>query len=80
MSNIVAEFQGSSFWSTGGLGGAIRWADILLFRALSDETDEQDSPQALNTASDIYSFGSVMLEVCADGSYDRLQLHMNILV
>ncbi|KAH9480786.1 Tyrosine-protein kinase isoform SRK4 [Psilocybe cubensis] len=43
---------------TSHLGGSVRWADAYLFRAF----DENAVP-VIGTSSDIYSFGSVMLEV-----------------
>lgn len=43
---------------TSHLGGSVRWADAYLFRAFDDNT-----PPAIGTSSDIYSFGSVVLEV-----------------
>jgi hypothetical protein len=43
---------------TSHLGGSVRWADASLFRSL-----EGDNPPIVGTPNDIYSFGSVMLEV-----------------
>ena len=43
---------------TSHLGGSVRWADASLFRSL-----EGDTPPIIGTPNDIYSFGSVMLEV-----------------
>lgn len=43
---------------TSHLGGSVRWADASLFRSL-----EEDRPPIIGTPNDIYSFGSVMLEV-----------------
>ena len=43
---------------TSHLGGSVRWADASLFRSL-----EGDRPPIIGTPNDIYSFGSVMLEV-----------------
>jgi len=43
---------------TSHLGGSVRWADASLFRSL-----EEDRPPIIGTPNDIYSFGSIMLEV-----------------
>lgn len=49
------------------MSGAIRWADATLFitqtTQMESESDEQVYP-VLTNKSDIYSFGSVTLEVC----------------
>ncbi|KAF8073945.1 TKL/TKL-ccin protein kinase, partial [Lyophyllum atratum] len=58
LSTIVADFQGTSYF-TSTIGGAVRWADALLYRI----HEEGEKPPAISTRSDIYSFGSVMLEV-----------------
>ncbi|KDR83111.1 hypothetical protein GALMADRAFT_113318 [Galerina marginata CBS 339.88] len=44
---------------TSHLGGSVRWADAHLFRAFDDE----NNTPAIGTSSDIYSFGSVTLEI-----------------
>ena len=55
LSSIIAKFEGSSYWSS-TVGGAIRWlAPELLPQA--------GSTPILTPACDVYSFGSVMLEV-----------------
>ncbi|KAF8962977.1 TKL/TKL-ccin protein kinase [Flammula alnicola] len=43
---------------TSHLGGSVRWADAYLFRSFDD-----DKPPIIGTPNDIYSFGSVMLEI-----------------
>ncbi|CAA7262791.1 unnamed protein product [Cyclocybe aegerita] len=43
---------------TSHLGGSVRWADSYLFRSFEDDT-----VPVIGTSSDVYSFGSVMLEV-----------------
>ncbi|KAF9564167.1 kinase-like protein [Agrocybe pediades] len=43
---------------TSNLGGSVRWADAHLFQTLDDEKSTVIGP-----SSDIYSFGSVMLEI-----------------
>ncbi|KAG5651731.1 hypothetical protein H0H81_007669 [Sphagnurus paluster] len=68
LSSIIAEFQGASLF-TSTIGGAVRWADALFYRLNSessedsDESDGNHETPVVSTASDIYSFGSVMLEV-----------------
>ncbi|KAJ3742898.1 TKL/TKL-ccin protein kinase [Lentinula detonsa] len=66
LSNIISDFQSvSSTHST--ISGAIRWADATLFMqqaTQSGESDEQEQMMpTLTTKSDIYSFGSVTLEI-----------------
>jgi serine/threonine protein kinase len=58
LSNIVVEFLGASYFAS-TIGGAVRWADPLFYRMSSEE----DEAPVVGTSSDIYSFGSVMLEV-----------------
>lgn len=58
LSSIVAELQGTSYL-TSTIGGAVRWAAAELFCIQDD-----DNLPTITTHSDIYSFGSVMLEVC----------------
>ncbi|KIM78461.1 hypothetical protein PILCRDRAFT_90617 [Piloderma croceum F 1598] len=54
MSTIIADCQGSnSFFST-TIGGAIRWSDVALYRF--------EQAPALSIYTDLYSFGSVMLQ------------------
>jgi len=57
LSSIAAEFQGTSFL-TSTIGGNVRWAAPELYRVV-----ENDSVPAITTHSDIYSYGSVVLEV-----------------
>ena len=57
LSSIAADFQGTSFL-TSTIGGNVRWAAPELYF-----TNEDDSTPTVTTHSDIYSFGSVMLEV-----------------
>lgn len=72
MSSIVAEVRGTSFY-TSNIGGAVRWADPSLYRLPALEETEKGPQTADDDAcspgmrpwSDIYSFGSVMLEVCS---------------
>lgn len=57
-STLLAEFQGTSYF-TSLIGGAVRWAAPEMYRI------ENDHIAPANTLSDIYSFGSVMLQVSA---------------
>ena len=57
LSSIAAEFQGTSYL-TSTIGGNVRWAAPELYRI-----NEDDSIPTVTTQSDIYSFGSVVLEV-----------------
>ncbi|KAK0462909.1 TKL/TKL-ccin protein kinase [Desarmillaria tabescens] len=60
LSSIVAEFDETSCM-TSGVSGAVRWADASLYKLLGD--DEDDRVPSLTTMSDVYSFGSVTLEI-----------------
>ncbi|KAJ8516304.1 hypothetical protein ONZ45_g6390 [Pleurotus djamor] len=63
LSSIAAEFQGTtSMASTAGVGVSVRWADPQLVLATSEDDSDIFAP-ALTTSNDIYSFGSVMLEI-----------------
>ncbi|KAK0213720.1 TKL/TKL-ccin protein kinase [Armillaria fumosa] len=61
LSSIVAEFDETSCM-TSGVSGAVRWADASLYKLLLRD-DEDDKMPPLTTMSDIYSFGSVTLEI-----------------
>ncbi|KAJ6501810.1 TKL/TKL-ccin protein kinase [Mycena vulgaris] len=61
LSSIVVEFCGTSSL-TSCIGGAVRWADAALYSLSTDDDAAQDTP-AITTRSDIYSFGSVTLEI-----------------
>lgn len=58
LSSIAAEFQGTSY-ITSTMGGNVRWAapELLL-------VPEDGTVPAVNNHSDVYSYGSVTLEVC----------------
>ncbi|KAJ6620438.1 hypothetical protein B0H10DRAFT_2215964 [Mycena sp. CBHHK59/15] len=56
LSSIVVEFCGTSSL-TSCIGGAVRWADSSLYSLSEDQVP------AITTRSDIYSFGSVTLEI-----------------
>ena len=60
MSTILVEFQGTSYF-TETIGGTIRWAAPELFRI-----HEDGSSPTLTAACDIYSYGSVILQVRGD--------------
>ncbi|KDQ54704.1 hypothetical protein JAAARDRAFT_402050 [Jaapia argillacea MUCL 33604] len=60
VSSVMAEFQGTSCF-TSNIGGAVRWAAIELYRVQPDGFE-----RTVSIMSDIYSFGSVMLEVGAN--------------
>ncbi|KAJ7743314.1 kinase-like protein [Mycena metata] len=72
LSSIVVEFCGTT-GLTSCIGGAVRWADAALFRLPSSEDgiDEGgeiarqpgETEPVITTRSDIYSFGSVTLEI-----------------
>ncbi|KAJ7657789.1 TKL/TKL-ccin protein kinase [Mycena polygramma] len=63
LSSIVVEFCGTSSL-TSCIGGAVRWADASLYSiSADDDDDESHETPALTTRSDIYSFGSVTLEI-----------------
>jgi serine/threonine protein kinase len=57
LSTIKAEFEGTSFYSPTA-GGALRWRALELFL-------EDDVAPTLTAACDIYSYGSVTLQVDA---------------
>ncbi|KAF9022811.1 kinase-like protein [Hymenopellis radicata] len=62
LSSILAEFQGQSC-VTSNIGGAVRWADAALFRYTQNNDVDNDEPPLVTPLSDIYSFGSVTLEI-----------------
>ena len=57
LSTIKAVFEGTSY-SQSTVGGAIRWRALELLHFT-----EEDFTPILTTACDIYSYGSVMLQV-----------------
>lgn len=57
LSSIAADFQSTSHL-TSTIGGNVRWAAPELYHIYED-----DSTPSVTKYSDIYSFGSVMLEV-----------------
>ncbi|KAF8842577.1 kinase-like protein [Paxillus ammoniavirescens] len=59
-SNVVMEFLGTSY-SPSSMNGIVRWAAPEMLTMHDDES----SPWAPTEQSDIYSLGSVMLQVCS---------------
>lgn len=59
LSKIMAEFEGTSYMT--GTGGAVRWAAFELYHMYGE--DEEPHPALISTKSDIYSFGSIILQV-----------------
>ncbi|KAL0570232.1 hypothetical protein V5O48_011740 [Marasmius crinis-equi] len=57
LSSLMADFDGCHYSSH--LGGAVRWADASLYMI----RHEEDRIPVLTTCSDIYSLGSVILEI-----------------
>jgi len=57
MSNIIAEFQGTSYF-TSSIGGAVRWAAPELYRVYEDHAFP-----VVTAECDIYSYGSLTLQV-----------------
>jgi hypothetical protein len=60
MSTIIADCEGSNSFVSTTIGGSIRWAAVELY-----SYNQEDYTPTLNEYSDIYSFGSVMLQVSA---------------
>lgn len=62
LSTIILEFNGTSYF-TESIRGSIRWAAAELFEAPEDNEDDEDASVSLGVECDIYSFGSIMLQV-----------------
>ncbi|KAG1747873.1 kinase-like domain-containing protein [Suillus paluster] len=63
LSTIILEFIGTSYF-TSSIKGNIRWAAAELFEVPEDDEEEDEaSPVSLSTECDIYSFGSITLQV-----------------
>lgn len=62
LSTIILEFNGTSYF-TESIRGSIRWAAAELFEAPEDDDEEEDASVSLGVECDIYSFGSIMLQV-----------------
>ncbi|OAX34041.1 kinase-like protein [Rhizopogon vinicolor AM-OR11-026] len=61
LSTMLLEFIGSSYFTT-TIRGNIRWAAAELFEVPEDQ-DEDEISVSLSTECDIYSFGSITLQV-----------------
>ncbi|KAK0200333.1 kinase-like domain-containing protein [Desarmillaria ectypa] len=60
LSKVMSDFSASSFFA-----GSMQWMAPETVRALVDDRSEANIPQ-VTTASDVYAFGSVCLEVMTD--------------
>ncbi|KAK0431149.1 hypothetical protein EV421DRAFT_1929741 [Armillaria borealis] len=60
--NILINDQGKALLGDWPVDGAIRCADALLYKPLQGD-NEDDRVPSFTTMSDIYSFGSITLEV-----------------
>ena len=77
MSNVVEDLKGPSYF-TSSIGGAVRWAAPELYGIHG--SDEEGLAQYATSASDVYSYGCVCLEVSyhliprtdSDGDVDPL--------
>jgi serine/threonine protein kinase len=63
LSTMLLEFIGPSYL-TSSIGGNIRWAAAELFEVPED--DEEEAAVALTMECDIYSFGSITLQVSSN--------------
>jgi serine/threonine protein kinase len=61
LSTILLEFEGPSYL-TSSIGGNVRWAAAELFE-VPDNSKESKAAVSLSTECDIYSFGSITLQV-----------------
>jgi hypothetical protein len=59
---MILEFIGPSYF-TSTIGGNIRWAAAELFEIPEDD-EGAGAAVSLSTECDIYSFGSIALQVC----------------
>lgn len=78
LSRTVADFQGTQYL-TSNLGGALRWMDPVLLQC---GADGDEKPIGLSTGTDVYSLGSVMLQVrlsLSDSSRNAHKLLLQIL-
>ncbi|KAF8905415.1 hypothetical protein CPB85DRAFT_1437360 [Mucidula mucida] len=80
LSSILAEFQGPSCISS-TIGGAVRWADAALFRYTQNDDVDNNEPPLLTPPSDIYSFGSVTLEILSGRiPYDYVRSDAQVII
>ncbi|KAF8835362.1 kinase-like protein [Paxillus ammoniavirescens] len=76
LSGIVKEFLGTSYLSS-SMNGTARWAAPEIFTTLDDES----SVWIPTEQSDLYSLGSIMLQVCSgDVPYVNLQRDLQVLL
>ena len=73
LSQIFMEATGSCYL-TSTIRGSVRWAAPELFEV--DEEEQEPVHVVPNTQSDIYSFGSTMLQVCVVSVCDCDVKHM----
>ncbi|KAF7980407.1 hypothetical protein HWV62_38220 [Athelia sp. TMB] len=79
LSKIMAEFEGTSYLT--GTGGAVRWAAFELYHVYGD--DDEPQPALISKQSDIYLFGSIILQMLSGKIpyyYIRAQAAVVILV
>jgi hypothetical protein len=69
---MILEFTGPSYL-TSTIGGNIRWAAAELFEVPEDEGIV--AAVSLSTECDIYSFGSITLQVSGTDSKRKFQAH-----
>jgi hypothetical protein len=69
---MILEFTGPSYL-TSTIGGNIRWAAAELFE--EPEHEETVVTVSLSTECDIYSFGSITLQVSGSGFKRKFQAH-----
>ncbi|KAG1747987.1 kinase-like domain-containing protein [Suillus paluster] len=62
LSTIILEFIGTSYFTT-SISGNIRWAAAELFEVPEDDDDDEAASVSLSIECDIYSFGSITLQV-----------------
>ncbi|KAG1747995.1 kinase-like protein, partial [Suillus paluster] len=62
LSTIIWEFIGTSYF-TSSIKGNIRWAAAELFEVPEDDDDDEAASASLSIECDIYSFGSITLQV-----------------
>ena len=63
LSTMVLGFDNSSYFTT-SIKGSIRWAAAELFEAPGDDDDDDDNTAvSLSIECDVYSFGSIALQV-----------------
>jgi hypothetical protein len=58
----MPDFEGTSYLTSSAIAGAVRWAapEVFYFRP------NGDTSLRVSTMSDVYAFGGIMYQVCAD--------------